>query len=251
MGDARVGKSTISRLMLDLYREKNILLQAYYHGNVNKLETYQTDTFKIPLLDFSLDDSDIILDSLQDKESSVFRLVLTDMPGQNLPQFEEFEKKIALIDNLNSIGYHVTFLHPISYRPDCVKEYLKPLLDIYGSRADYVIVKNHYFGDEFRYYDGQPIQDIVKIFNGVELDLAQLHYNYYQKLYDTGLTYSQATTIDSPLNVLERSLIFHWIKRFHDEVMTNVKAVKYLGLSNLEEIEQQSVTTEQTRRVKW
>ncbi|MBW4513035.1 MAG: hypothetical protein KME64_42135 [Scytonematopsis contorta HA4267-MV1] len=234
MGDARVGKSTISRLLLDLYRENNIRLKAYYHGYVNKLEAYQTDTFKIPLLDFSLDNSDIILDSLQDKESSGLRLVLTDMPGQNLPQFKEFEKNIALIDNLNSIGYRVTFLHPISYRPDCPNEYLKPLFDTYGSRADYVIVKNHYFGDEFRYYDGQPIQEIVKIFKGVELNLRQLHYNYYQKLHDTGLTYSKAITVDSPLYVLERSLIFHWIKNFHDEVTDNAQAVKYLGLGNLE-----------------
>ncbi len=247
IGDARVGKSTISRLMLELYHKNSKSPKVYYHGNRNKLSMYESNDFKIPLLGFSRGESDILLMHLENNKA--VDLVFTDMPGQNLPQFKYFEKDVSLIKNLNLLGYRVTFLHPISHRKDCVKEYLEDLCDTYGISVDYVIVKNQYFGDEFTYYDDQPIQEAVKNLNGVELHLKPLYDSYYQKLDDTGLTYGEAISVNSPLYVLERSLIFHWVESFHSEVLCNEQAFKYLGLEKSEEIADSSEQSK--RRVKW
>ncbi len=245
MGDARVGKSTTSRLMLEMYRNHSKSVRVFYHGNRNKLSMYERSDFKIPLLGFSRGESDILLMNLENDKS--VDLVFTDMPGQNLQQFKYFEKDVSLIDNLNLLGYRITFLHPISHRRDCVHEYLEDLCGTYSNSVDYVVVKNLHFGDEFNYYDGQPIQEIVNNLQGTELCLNQLHDIYYQKLDDTNLTYQEAISEKSPLYLLERSLIFHWIESFYASVTNNNRAFKYLGLEKIEEI-----AVEQTkRRVKW
>lgn len=129
------------------------------------------------------------------------------------------------------MGYHVTFLHPISHRKDCVEEYLQDLNQHFGNQVDYVIVKNHYFSEQFRYYDGSQHQTDIKKLNGLELVLGGLHNDFYELLEDTSLPYSQAVQTDSPLNTIQRSILFNWMENFHSSIVYNDITSNYLGLS--------------------
>ncbi|MDF5727683.1 MAG: hypothetical protein PUP92_06490 [Rhizonema sp. PD38] len=230
VGDARVGKSTISRLLLELYLKNQIAPRVFYHGHRNKLSMYQNEGFNINHLGFSRGDSDRLLLDLEMLPN--IEVVLTDMPGQNLSEFKFFEKDVSLIENLNCLGYRVTFLHPISHRKDCVEDYLQDLCQHFGDRVNYVIVKNHYFGKQFRHYDGSQIQAYIHKLNGLELVLGTLHNDFYQLLEDTGLPYYQAIQVDSPLNIVQRSLFFNWMENFHSSIVSNGIASDYLGLIN-------------------
>ncbi|MCC5600645.1 hypothetical protein [Nostoc favosum] len=66
-------------------------------------------------------------------------------------------------------------MHPISHRKDCVEEYLQDLYQHFGSQVDYIVVKNHYFSKQFRYYEGSKFQADIKKLNGLELVLGGLH----------------------------------------------------------------------------
>ncbi|WP_207714005.1 hypothetical protein [Scytonema sp. UIC 10036] len=229
VGDARVGKSTASRLLLDLYAKYKLNVRAFYHGYRNKLSMYQTENFKIDRLGFSRGDSDRLLLDLEMFPNT--EVLLTDMPGQNFPEFKAFEKDISLIENLNCLGYRVTFLHPISHRKDCVEDYLKELCDYFGNEVDYAIAKNHYFGDQFPYYEGSQIQAKIKNLNGLELVLSNLHTQCYQKVEDAALPYSKAVLPESSLNVIDRSIVFNWMENFLTSITSNDTASNYFGLN--------------------
>lgn len=228
-GDARVGKSTASRLLLELYLKNKLNVRVFYHGHRNKLSMYQTKDFDINHLGFSRGDSDRLLLDLE--MFPKIDVVLTDMPGQNLREFKFFDRDVSLIENLNCLGYRVTFLHPISHRKDCVEYYLQDLYQHFDSQVDYVVIKNNYFGKQFRYYEGSQFQADIKKINGLELVLGGLHNDFYQLLEDTGLPYAQLIETNSPLNTIQRSVVFNWMKNLHNSIVSNGIASNYLGLS--------------------
>ncbi|MEH1930563.1 hypothetical protein [Nostoc sp.] len=228
-GDARVGKSTTSRLLLELYLKNKLNVRVFYHGYRNKLLIYQTKCFDINHLGFSRGDSDRLLLDLE--MFPKIEVILTDMPGQNLREFKFFDRDVSLIENLNCLGYRVTFLHPISHRKDCVEDYLQDLYQHFGSQVDYLVIKNHYFGKQFRYYEGSKFQADIEKVNGLELSLGGLHNDFYQLLEDTGLPYAQLVKTNSPLNTIQRSIVFNWMDDFHNSIISNAIASNYLGLS--------------------
>jgi hypothetical protein len=249
VGDARVGKSTISRLLLELYARNKLNLRVFYHGYRNKLSMYQREDFPINHLGFSKGDSDKLLLDLEMFPKT--GLALTDMPGQNLPEFKCFEEDVSLIESLKYLGYRVTFLHPISHRKDCVEDYLQDLCDYFGNQADYIIVKNRYFGDQFPYYDGSQVQDKIKKLNGLELELTGLHNQFYQQLEDVGLPYSQAILPSSPIYTIQRSIIFNWMEKFLAAITNNSTASNYLGLSATDASEDNSESSESVEFCEW
>jgi hypothetical protein len=245
IGDSRVGKSTVSRLLLELYKKHELNIRAFYHGYrpgdlSNKLSVYDKLGFNIRHLGLNRGDSDLLLNELE--VFSEIDLALTDMPGQNLLDFFRFEKEIYFLENLNSLGYRATFIHPISNRRDCV-EYLRSLYHIFGNRGDYLVVKNQYFSDFFKYYDGTHIQEDINNLSGVELILPKLEDYIYQDLEDTKLPYKMAIIAESDMQVLYRSVVFNWMENFYDTVMNHNIAPVYLGLKrDRTELTQQEAT---------
>jgi hypothetical protein len=229
-GDARVGKSTVSRLLLELYLKSKCNARVFYHGYRNKLSMYKTKGFEINHLGLSRGDSDRLLLDLEMFPN--IDVVLTDMPGQNHQEFKFFDKDVSLIGNLNHLGYRVTFLNPISHRKDCVADYLQDLYQHFGSQVDYVVIKNYYFGKHFRHYEDSQFQADIKKLNGLELALDGLYNDLYQLLEDTGLPYVPLLEANSPLNTIQRSIVFNWMENFHNSIVTNEIATNYLGLGN-------------------
>ncbi|BDA72378.1 hypothetical protein CAL7716_065440 [Calothrix sp. PCC 7716] len=232
VGDSRVGKSTISRLLLELYNRHELNVRVYYHGQrpgdlSNKLSAYEQLGFNIKHLGFNRGDSDILLNELE--MFSEIDLVLTDMPGQNLLDFFRFNSEVYFTDNLESLGYRPTFIHPISNRRDCVK-YLQSLYDFFGNRVDYIVVKNQYFGEYFDFYDNSQVRENIESLKGVELILPHIGDNIYQDLEDTHLPYSLAVTSDSDIQLLYRSVAYNWMENFCDVIVKDSVIPLYLGL---------------------
>ncbi len=228
MGDSRVGKSTIARLLLDLYRKREIQAWAFYHGHRNKISMYQH--FNIVQLGFSRGDSDQLLTDLE--LNTEVDVVLTDMPGQNFRDFREFEQDVSLLKNLQSLDYRITFVHPISYRKDCITDYLQETISYFGNSVDYIVVKNYYFGKEFSCYDDSETKLHIDSLDGVEVVLEQLNKSIYTMVEDAEVSYSSAIETSSAINLLQKSIIFYWMTNFHSLLINNIVAADYLGLSN-------------------
>lgn len=231
-GDARVGKSTISRLLIDLYLSEGMNVHATYSGHRNKLDAYNKH-LKIHKFNLQRGDYDEFIASLQLIDD--IDVVLMDMPGQILPEFIKFDRTIYLLEGLHSIGYRITFLHPISFRKDCA-DYLQELTTEFKDKADYVVVKNECFGKAFLYYDGKSIEETIKQLNGITMHLPLLSPSVYSKVEETGCTYGDAAAtiageIGKKIYTTERSLIFGWLKKFRFIIDSNPELLKYFGLT--------------------
>ena len=229
IGDSRVGKSTSARLLLDLYLKQKLTPRVYYHGHRYKLAEYK-NYFDINQLGFSRGDSDSLLIDLE--RGDTIDVVLTDMPGQNFREFTNFEKDVSLVKCLELLGYRTTFLHPISHRKECINDYIHEVIDYFGDRADYVIVKNQYFGRDFLHYERSEVKINISALRGTEVVLGELNQSLYEVLEEANLTYTLATESNLILSQLQKSILFHWITNFHSLIASNIVAAEYLGLSN-------------------
>ncbi|MDF5718867.1 MAG: hypothetical protein PUP93_34630 [Rhizonema sp. NSF051] len=225
-GDARVGKSTTARLLLELYLESKIKLRAYYTGDRNKLFSYEP-LLIVSELPLTRGGGDKLLIDLE--RFSEIQLALSDLPGQNLQQFKRFASEVQLWDAIASIDYRITFVHPISDRRDCI-EYLQELFDYCGDEADYVIVKNLLFDEEFPYFDGTDIQKCIQEVGGEELYLGALWKGTYELVEAMNYPYCQAIESEE-IDSLNRSRIFNWREEFHQQIKNNATISNLLGLA--------------------
>lgn len=225
VGDARVGKSTIIKLLIELLCSQNRRIKVFNHDSQGKLSSH-CSLVSIEGLDFLDGGTDKMLDDLNDLELDA---IFIDMPGQYLEQIFKYIVEADLFSLLESHEWKLTFLQPISHRTYCLN-YLENLIVFSGSKADYVVVKNLYFDDRFADYH-ELMQRRLSRWGGISLELGALHRNIYQVLERTGKPYSQVWR-DPSINVLYRSYIYRWIENFNKSVLNDCNVSKYLGLSN-------------------
>ncbi|ABA24745.1 conserved hypothetical protein (plasmid) [Trichormus variabilis ATCC 29413] len=223
VGDSRVGKSTVIKLLLEMYQIQGKRLKVYDHDNRDRFLAYK-DLVCIEKIDFfnTRTDrifNDLIVDSLD--------IILVDMPGQYLDKICQYIIQSELLGALAEYGWSLTFVQPISHRTDCI-DYLSQIVQTATNNANYVVVKNYHFAPEFREYEQTMAKNLLMI-GGTEIELTALHRNHYQAMEKAGIPYSQVCQ-DISMILFLRSYIYQWIKKFHDSVMDNDLAVKYLGL---------------------
>lgn len=223
VGDSRVGKSTVIKLLLEMYQIQGKRLKVYDHDNRDRLLAYK-DLVCIEKIDFFNNRTDrmfndLIVDNLD--------IILVDMPGQYLDKICQYIVQSELLGALAEYGWSLTFLQPISHRTDCI-DYLTQIIQTATNNANYVVVKNYHFAPEFREYEQTMAKNLLMI-GGTEIELTALHRNHYQAMEKAGIPYSQVCQ-DISMILFLRSFIYQWIKKFRDSVMDNYLAVKYLGL---------------------
>lgn len=222
VGDSRVGKSTVSKLLIDLLLQQGKRVKVYDHDNRQRLKAYE-EVALIEKLDFFEDESDKFLMTLNQSE---FDVVLIDMPGQYIDKICHYINQVELFSILADYKWKLTFIQPISHRIDCI-DYLKTLLDLAAFNANYVVVKNQHFGTRFAEY--QSIQYKLPLIGGVDIELTGLHREIYEVLDRIGKPYSTAFK-DNSIYLIYRTYIYHWIKNFYDSILNNNLAIQYLGL---------------------
>ncbi|MBD2505004.1 hypothetical protein H6G83_31125 [Anabaena azotica FACHB-119] len=223
VGDSRVGKSTVIKLLIEIYQKQNKKVRVYDHDNRDRLLAYK-DLVCIEKIDFFNKETDRIFVELVADDIDI---ILVDMPGQYTDKICQYIIHSELLAGLAEYGWNLTFLQPISHRTDCI-DYLNQIIQTAGNNANYVVVKNYHFTPEFREYD-QKMRPNLLIVGGTEIELTALHRNHYQAMEKAGIPYSEVKD-EKSIILFWRSFIFQWIKRFRNSVMSNNLAIKYLGL---------------------
>lgn len=224
VGDARVGKSTVIKLLLEMLMLKGKRVKVYSQDAFDVFKAYEN---LVPIEYFNLlnDEVDQITDELKNCQLDI---IIIDMPGQYIEKISQYIESISLFDVVVRFGWKLTFLQPISHRNNCL-DYLNQIIQTASNNANYVVVKNYHFSPEFREYD-EKIQKKISIIGGTEIELPSLHRNHYQMMDKLVKPYSECCH-DISLILFLRSYIYQWIKKFRDSVMDNDLAVKYLGLN--------------------
>ena len=134
-GDARVGKSTCLKLLVDLLRNQNKSPVLYDFDKRKKFKGYSKFIPVCDNLNFFKGNTDVILDDIEEFDEEV---VFVDMPGQYVNEMIEEIEDCYFFEQLRRSGWQVTFLQPISHRFDSIY-YLKQIMDYSGDKAKYRI----------------------------------------------------------------------------------------------------------------
>jgi hypothetical protein len=224
VGDSRIGKSTVIKLLIEIYQLQGKKIKVYDHDNRDKLKVYE-NLVNIETIDFFNRKTDKVLNDLADDSLDI---ILVDMPGQYIDKICKYIVQSSLVETLLDYEWGLTFIQPISHRTDCI-DYLNQLIETTMNDANYVIVKNYHFAPEFREYEEKMAKNLFMI-GGTEIELTALFRNHYQAMEKAGIPYWDCC-YELSIILFWRMYIFHWIKKFRASVMDNSLAMKYLGLS--------------------
>ncbi|MBD6620477.1 hypothetical protein FNW02_33030 [Komarekiella sp. 'clone 1'] len=235
VGDSRVGKSTVMRLLIDLLCAQKKLIKIYDHDTRYKLAAY-SQIVPIENIDFFRGGTDIMLEELKGNCDAI----AVDMPGQYLDKVCQYIHKVHLFKLLNDYNWRLTFLQPISHRLDCL-DYLEHLLDSFGDSADYVVVKNQYFDKQFSQYHRSEASQKLAVLKGSEVILKELNKYSYETVESLGLPYS-AVSNQLAIYSVYRGYTYRWVKSFHSTLINNFTVKNYLGLNKSQQIEEYEYT---------
>lgn len=222
-GDARVGKSTCLKLLVDLLRSQNKSPVLYDFDKRDKFVGYRNYIPVCDNLNFFKGNTDVILDDISEVDTSV---ILVDMPGQYVSEMLEEIEDCYFFEQLACRGWQVTFLQPISQRKDCI-DYLKQIMDYSGNLAKYVVVKNFYFDKYF--VEFEKVSQQLYSNGGITISLEPLQQNVYQAIDILSIPYQEACN-SSKLFLLYRSYLYRWMKSFNEQVLLNNLVSEYLGI---------------------
>lgn len=221
VGDSRVGKSTVIRLLIDLLCSQGKQTRAYDHDNRQKLEPYK-DLIPVESINFN-DGTDLVIEQLRNG----YDAITIDMPGQHVDGICNYIDKVNLFKILAKVNWRLTFVQPISHRLDCV-EYLEQLLAFAGNKADYVVVKNQHFDQQFKLYQDSSYSQLMAL-GGRDIILGALNKHSYEAIERGKKPYSQVSS-DISIYSIYRTYVYKWVKDFHQAILNNYLASQYLGL---------------------
>ena len=222
------GKSVVARMLLDIYRQRNINCIAYECDQSNPQLFRHYNKILPGVTCLRLDERngfDAIQDNLQELKPSVS---LIDLPAGAADYFEKMSEDIFLFDNVERFNYKITTVSVLGRVKDSVIQ-LKRLLDFCGDRVDYIVLKNLYWGkpDNFTRYNNSKVRQAILERGGIELCFPELFEDIFDVIDDRDLTFREAVQ-EGVLSVSNASRLFGWIKKAEAEFE---KAADFLALN--------------------
>ena len=221
------GKSVVSRILLDIYRDLNIKCIAYECDQSNPQLYRHYDKVAPGVKALKLNErggADALQDDLQQYSPQVS---LVDLPAGAAEYFESMASDVALFRNADKFGYRITMVSVLGRVKDSVVQ-LKRLYEYCGDRVDYVIVKNLYWGEDrkFTRYNDSKTRQVLLGAGAVELLLPELFDDIFDAIDSSDMTFREAIHSDK-FTVSNQSRIFDWVDACETEFK---KAGMQLGL---------------------
>ena len=221
------GKSVVARILLDIYRHRNINCIAYEcdQSNPQLYRHYNKVAPGVQTLKLNQRGG---ADALQDDLKRLSPQVsLVDLPAGAAEYFESVAKDIFLFQNAQRLGYRITMVSVLGRVKDSLLQ-LKRLVDFCGDKVDYVVVKNLYWGDEHKFtrYNNSKIKQAVEALGATELLLPELYDDIFDLVDSKDLTFREALEHDD-FSLSNQSRVYGWIDAVETEFN---RAAVQLGL---------------------
>ncbi|MFN6571092.1 hypothetical protein [Dendronalium sp. ChiSLP03b] len=221
------GKSVVARILLDIYRHRNINCIAYECDQSNP-QLYRHYNKVAPGVSGLKLNQRGGADALQDDLKRLSpKVSLVDLPAGAAEYFESVAKDIFLFQNAQRLGYRITMVSVLGRLKDSVLQ-LKRLVNFCGDRVDYVVVKNLYWGDEnkFTRYNNSKVKQAVEELGGIELLLPELYDDIFDLIDSQDLTFREALEHED-FSLSNQSRVYGWIDAVETEFN---RAAVQLGL---------------------
>lgn len=213
-----VGKSLMSRL-----------LAQYFIDNQMPFLGFDTDRSHGALLRFYADyASPVLVDRYEMLDHIVERAVeqpgvrvLVDLAAQTHDPLTAWMEESGVLDMADLSGFSMHYWHVMDSGRDSV-DLLSRLLDRFGQRVNYVLVRNHLRGDDFSQLEKSGQLDRALGLGAKVIDIKRLHDAVVQKIDARNSSFWAArhgTGLDSPgLGLMERQRLKLWMHSAYSEL---------------------------------
>ena len=211
-----VGKSMVSRLLAQYFIDHQIPFVGF-----------DTDRSHGSLLRFYAEYSSAVMTDRYEALDKIVetaiehpgRRVLVDLAAQTQEPLVKWMDESGVLDMADLSGIALNYWHVMDSGRDSV-DLLKRLLDRFGQRVRYVLVKNHLRGDDFTQLERSGELDRALSLGARVMDLKKLHEAVVQKIDARNSSFWAARNggaIDGPgLGIMERQRLKLWMNNSFD-----------------------------------
>lgn len=213
-----VGKSVLSRILTQYFIDEGLPLQAFDGDLSNKtLSRFYGDYAKAVDL-ASFEDADLMIEGAVEAGQDI----IVDLPAQNARDLDKWFKDTELLTLAGELGLKIRLWHVMDDGTDSVR-LLDKLLDTHGEEANYVIVRNHGRGKDFRTFDESETKQRALKVGAKIIDLPALHPAAMLKIDRFGSSlWAAINNRDAAqgdvLGLLERQRVKVWLAKAYAEI---------------------------------
>jgi hypothetical protein len=213
-----VGKSMVSRLLAQYFIDHDIPFVGFdtdrSHGSLLR---FYAD-YASPAVVDRYEALDAIVEAAVEQPG---RRVLVDLAAQTHDPLVKWMDESGVLDMADLSGIAVHYWHVMDSGRDSV-DLLKRLLDRFGQRVHYVIVKNQLRGDDFGQLQRSGELDRALGLGARVIELRRLHDAVVQKIDARNASFwaaRNATGLDGPgLSLMERQRLKLWMGHAYDAI---------------------------------
>ncbi|EGV28591.1 putative mobilization protein MobD [Thiorhodococcus drewsii AZ1] len=211
-----VGKSVLARVLAQYHIDRDLPFAAFdtdrSHG---ALLRFYAD-FSNPILLEDAESADRLMESALETE----RNVLVDLAAQTSAPLHRWIDQADLLELASEEDIPIVFWHVIDDGADGIA-LLDNLLDRYGERAAYVVVRNQGRGKNFSAYEASEARAKAEEMGAYQIDLPELHAGSMHKIDHGGISlWAAINNKEAGLGLMDRQRVKVWIKRAYQQLDT-------------------------------
>jgi len=213
-----VGKSLVSRLLAQYFIDHDMPFLGFdtdrSHGSLMRFYA----GYASPVLVDRYEALDTIIESSIDQPG---RRVLVDLAAQTHDPLAKWMDESGVLDLADVSGLAIHYWHVMDSGKDSV-DLLKKLLDRFGHRLRYVLVKNHLRGDDFSQLAQSGELDRALGLGAKVVNIKRLHDAVVQKIDASNSSFwaakSGANANGAKLGLMERQRLKLWLGHAYGEI---------------------------------
>ncbi len=210
-----VGKSTLARAALDYLYRKSRVPVVYDADNRNgQIHRFYNSVFPVHQIDINVRGAfDEVLDSVAEGQKATSKVnVFVDLPAQAGNSVDMALSELKLVDALDSIRARATLLFVMGRTTDSVNA-LQVAFDLFKGIADFVVVKNEFFGEASRYtlYEASTTHQTLLKSGAKTLLMPSMWGDTYDAVDKLHLPFCKVAESDLPLSTKAR--VSAWLSK--------------------------------------
>ena len=144
-------------------------------------------------------------------------LAVVDCRAASTDIFLDYFTELNVFDVLRELDASLTLISPVNHEPDSVKQ-IQILTERLGDNADYVVVKNHSFTDQFAIYEKSKTRArLLNELAGREIEMPKLNDWLVVGLNQAGCTITAALK-HPQFPIMDRQRLKNWQRKFNEQV---------------------------------
>ena len=210
-GKGGVGKSFFATNFVQYLKDQSVEHIAFDTDNENStLKRFHSDAHFVDLA------KPASIDGLF-SELGGQSLAVVDCRAASTDIFLDYFTELNVFDVLRDLDASLTLISPVNHEPDSVKQ-VQLLTERLGDNAEYVIVKNHSFSDQFAIYEKSKTRArLSNELGGREIVMPKLNDWLVVGLNQAGCTITAALR-HPQFSVMDRQRLKNWQRKFNEQL---------------------------------